>query len=57
MGDVDATVGDLRAQGVPLRNEIANGIGGRQILVQDLSGNFVELFEPVLAQARLTDRA
>jgi catechol 2,3-dioxygenase-like lactoylglutathione lyase family enzyme len=57
VGDLDAAVDDLRAQGVPFRNEIVNGIGGRQILVQDPSGNLVELFEPVLPEARLTDRA
>jgi hypothetical protein len=41
VGDLDATVGDLRARGVPFRNEVVNGIGGRQILVQDLSGDLV----------------
>jgi catechol 2,3-dioxygenase-like lactoylglutathione lyase family enzyme len=56
VGDLDATVGELRAQGVAFRNEIVNGVGGRQILVQDPSGNLVELFEPVLPEARLTDR-
>ncbi len=57
VGDLDATVADLRAQGVRFRNEIVNGVGGRQILVQDPSGNLVELFEPVLPEARLTDGA
>lgn len=55
VSDLDATVGDLRAQGVPFRNEIVNGVGGRQILVQDPSGNLVELFQPVLPEARLAD--
>jgi hypothetical protein len=30
------------------------GVGGKQILAEDPSGNLVELFEPVLPQARLS---
>jgi glyoxylase I family protein len=41
-GDVDA----LRQAGVRFRNEIVSGPGGRQILVEDPSGNLVEIFEP-----------
>ncbi len=44
--DLDATVESLRQAGVTFRNEIVNGIGGRQILVEDPSGNPVELFQP-----------
>ncbi|MGA7672158.1 MAG: VOC family protein [Nitrolancea sp.] len=44
--DLDATVEALRQAGVAFRNEIVNGIGGRQILVEDPSGNPVELFQP-----------
>jgi catechol 2,3-dioxygenase-like lactoylglutathione lyase family enzyme len=44
--DLDATVAELRAAGVSFRNEIVNGIGGRQILIDDPSGNPVELFQP-----------
>ena len=36
----------LREQGVPFRNDIVVGPGGKQILVEDPSGNVVELFEP-----------
>jgi hypothetical protein len=32
--------------GATFRNHIVNGIGGKQILVEDPSGNVVELFEP-----------
>jgi hypothetical protein len=39
-----------------LRNEIVTGVGGMQILIDDPSGNPVELFEPTRAEARLTDR-
>ena len=35
------------------RNDIVTGVGGRQILVEDPSGNPVELFEPTLEEARL----
>ena len=40
--DVDV----LRKAGVGFRNDIVAGPGGRQILLQDPSGNLVELFEP-----------
>ncbi|ASF07235.1 VOC family protein [Nocardia brasiliensis] len=44
--DLDAEVTRLRAAGVPFRNDIIGGPGGRQVLVQDPAGNFVELFQP-----------
>lgn len=44
--DIDAEVGRLRAAGVPFRNEVLNGPGGRQVLVEDPCGNPVELFQP-----------
>jgi catechol 2,3-dioxygenase-like lactoylglutathione lyase family enzyme len=46
VSDLDATVAALRKEGVHCRNEIVNGIGGRQILIEDPSGNPIELFEP-----------
>ena len=36
----------LKNAGVKFRNEIVSGPGGRQILLEDPSGNPVELFEP-----------
>jgi catechol 2,3-dioxygenase-like lactoylglutathione lyase family enzyme len=51
--DLAATVDDLRAAGVRFRNEIVDGVGGRQILAEDTSGNPVELFQPTRAEARL----
>ena len=39
-------VGVLRKAGVGFRNDIVTGPGGRQILLEDPSGNLVELFEP-----------
>lgn len=51
--DLAAAVSELRDKGVRFRNEIVTGVGGRQILAEDPSGNLVELFEPVLPEARL----
>ncbi len=51
--DLDALVDRLRGQGVRFRNQIVEGVGGRQVLVEDPSGNPVELFEPTIAEARL----
>jgi catechol 2,3-dioxygenase-like lactoylglutathione lyase family enzyme len=44
--DLNETVQSLRRDGVSFRNEVVEGPGGRQILVEDPSGNVVELFEP-----------
>jgi predicted enzyme related to lactoylglutathione lyase len=44
--DLKAEVARLRVAGVHFRNEIVTGPGGSQILLQDPSGNFIELFEP-----------
>lgn len=44
--DLGELVERLRAGGVRFRNEIISGVGGKQILAEDPSGNPVELFEP-----------
>jgi catechol 2,3-dioxygenase-like lactoylglutathione lyase family enzyme len=44
--DLDGDVDVLKEAGVEFRNDIVTGPGGRQILVEDPSGNLVELFEP-----------
>ena len=44
--DIQAEVARLHAAGAPFRNEILSGPGGQQILLQDPSGNLVELFQP-----------
>jgi catechol 2,3-dioxygenase-like lactoylglutathione lyase family enzyme len=51
--DLEGLVERLRAAGVRFRNEIVRGMGGNQILVEDPSGNPVELFEPTRDEARL----
>ena len=53
VSDLAAKVEELRRAGVSFRNEIVTGVGGRQILVDDPSGNPVELFEPTIPEARL----
>ncbi len=52
--DLESLVAALRAQGARFRNEIVAGVGGKQILVEDPSGNPVELFEPTRDEARLS---
>src|SRR6266540_1253284 len=44
--DIAAEVERLRAEGVEFRNDIVTGPGGSQILVDDTSGNPIELFQP-----------
>jgi catechol 2,3-dioxygenase-like lactoylglutathione lyase family enzyme len=44
--DLAAEVERLLAAGVKFRNDIVRGPGGTQILVQDPSGNLIELFQP-----------
>ena len=45
--DVDAVVVErLRAAGAVLRSDIVRGVGGDQVIVDDPSGNPVELFQP-----------
>jgi catechol 2,3-dioxygenase-like lactoylglutathione lyase family enzyme len=44
--DIDSEVARLREAGAPFRNDIVEGPGGKQILLQDPSGNVVELFQP-----------
>jgi catechol 2,3-dioxygenase-like lactoylglutathione lyase family enzyme len=55
VADLDETVPRLRGAGVRFRNDIVTGVGGKQVLVEDPSGNPVELFEPIRAEARLGD--
>lgn len=55
--DLDATVDRLRRHGARFRNDIVDGVGGRQILLEDPSGNPVELFEPARAEARLSSNS
>ena len=53
--DLAAEVERLQAAGARFRNEIVDGVGGRQIIVEDPAGNPVELFEPTIPEARADD--
>jgi len=53
VADLAGTVETLRSAGARFRNDIVTGVGGKQILVEDPSGNPIELFEPTLPEARL----
>jgi len=44
--DLEATVEKLKSAGARFRNEIVTGNGGKQILLEDPSGNPIELFQP-----------
>lgn len=49
--DLKADVDRLRKQGVHFRNDIIVGLGGNQILLDDPSGNVIELFQPTAVYA------
>jgi catechol 2,3-dioxygenase-like lactoylglutathione lyase family enzyme len=51
--DLVVMVDKLRKSGARFRNDIVTGVGIKQILLEDPSGNPVELFEPILAEAGL----
>ncbi len=51
--DISSTVQELRDNGARFRNEIVTGVGGKQILLEDPSGNPIKLFEPILPEASL----
>lgn len=43
--DIEATVNKLKNSGGDFRNNIVTGNGGKQILIEDRSGNSIELFQ------------
>ena len=51
--DVEGLAGTLRDAGVHFRSDVIDGVGGKQVLLDDPSGNPVELFEPKLREAKL----
>ncbi|XXX46973.1 VOC family protein [Sorangium sp. So ce119] len=46
VADLAAEVARLRAAGLRFRNDIVSGVGGSQILLDDPSGNPIELWQP-----------
>ncbi len=53
VSDLSALVETLRGQGATFRNDVVVGVGGKQILLEDPSGNPVELFEPARPEVAL----
>ena len=51
--DIEAMVETLRKAGVHFRNNIVTGVGGKQIIADDPSSNPIELFQPIIEEARL----
>jgi len=51
--DIAAMVERLRAAGARFRNDVVTGVGGKQIILEDPSGNPIELFHPIRDEARL----
>jgi catechol 2,3-dioxygenase-like lactoylglutathione lyase family enzyme len=56
VGNLEQVVAELQREGTRLRNEIVTGVGGKQIIIEDPSGNPIELFEPTRSEARLSQR-
>ena len=52
--DLATTAAALHDAGVHFRNDIVTGVGGKQILLDDPSGNPIELFEPTRPEASLS---
>jgi catechol 2,3-dioxygenase-like lactoylglutathione lyase family enzyme len=52
--DLVKIVERLRKNGARFRNDIVTGVGGKQVILEDPSGNPVELFEPLLEEAKLS---
>ncbi|HEY7067540.1 MAG TPA: VOC family protein [Chloroflexota bacterium] len=57
VADLAATVEALRRAGAHFRSDVIVGVGGNQAIVDDPSGNPVELFQPTRAEARLNPNA
>jgi catechol 2,3-dioxygenase-like lactoylglutathione lyase family enzyme len=53
--DVDASAESLRREGVTFRSDVVSGVGTKQVMIEDPSGNPIELFEPLRPEARLEE--
>jgi catechol 2,3-dioxygenase-like lactoylglutathione lyase family enzyme len=56
LDDLATAVSTLRQAGLQFRNDIVTGVGGQQILLEDPSGNAIELFQPTRREASLSAR-
>ena len=55
--DLSSLVERLKRAGTRFRNEIVTGVGGKQTIAEDPSGNPIELFEPLIDEARLDKKS
>ncbi len=55
--DLESMVSKLRQAGARFRNDIVTGVGGKQIILEDPSGNPIELFQPIIDEARLPGKS
>ncbi|MGC1345926.1 MAG: VOC family protein, partial [Methyloceanibacter sp.] len=55
--NLDSLIAELRSAGNRFRNDVVQGVGGKQILLEDPSGNLIELFEPNTAAYRAPGRS
>ena len=55
--NLDPLIAQLRSAGNRFRNDVVQGVGGKQILLEDPSGNLIELFEPNTAAYRAPGRS
>ncbi|HUI89817.1 MAG TPA: VOC family protein [Anaerolineales bacterium] len=55
--DLAAMIERLLRSGARFRNNLVTGVGGKQILLEDPSGNLIELFEPIVPEARLNSHS
>jgi catechol 2,3-dioxygenase-like lactoylglutathione lyase family enzyme len=53
--DIGQVASQLRLAGVRFRSDVIEGVGGRQAIVEDPSGNPIELFQPLRPEARLSE--
>jgi catechol 2,3-dioxygenase-like lactoylglutathione lyase family enzyme len=53
--DVAVSAANLRREGVTFRSDVVSGVGTKQVMIEDPSGNPIELYEPLRPEARLQD--
>ena len=54
--DIEEMSEKLKNDSVHFRNNIVTGVGGKQVIIEDPSGNPIELFEPILSSAGLENQ-
>lgn len=53
VADIESMVKRLQKEKIHFRNNIITGVGGKQCLIEDPSGNPIELFQPIIPEAQL----